>query len=299
MAGDVRPHLEAHVEPVAEGRAPVSFLVDYDGTISLVDIGDELVTRHYPDQAELARKDALYEAGQMGSRELIAWDMEVLPRDPELMLREAAAMPQDRAFPGFVAAVRARGAQVEVVSDGLGFYVRSNLAALGPTDVAVATNENRLAGGEGMSFPYGHPTCFVCGTCKRERVRLHQGASRVAVFIGDGTSDRYAAAHADVVFATGNLARICEAEGWPYVSWRNFEDVTAQVERAFSDGRLPGSPDELPEWRVHWGRPPGPFICGPEVWGPGRTTPGRKAPGHPPQAESVPEPEPDPMSADA
>jgi len=200
--------------------------------------------------------------------------MEVLPREPEMLVREAAAMPHDEAFGGFVDAVRGRGAQVEVVSDGLGFYVRSNLAALGVTDVPIATNENRLNGGAGMSFPYGHPSCYVCGTCKRERVRLHQAAGRVAVFIGDGTSDRYAAAHADIVFATGSLARICTAEGWPYFAWSNFEEVAHEVDRAFNDGRLPRAAGELPEWRARWGRPPGPFICGPEVWGPGRTSPG-------------------------
>ena len=37
------------------------------------------------------------------------------------------------------------------------------------------------------------------------------------MFIGDGTSDRFAAAHADVAFAKESLARICEAEGWPFV----------------------------------------------------------------------------------
>lgn len=223
----------------------------------------------------LAEKDALYEAGRIGSRELIMWDMDVLPRDPELLRIAAAGMPQDDDFPGFVAAVRDRGAHVEVVSDGLGFYVRPNLAALGVTDVPVATNENLLEdGGAGMSFPYGHPSCFVCGTCKRERVRLHQTAGRVVVFIGDGTSDRYAAAHADLVFAKDSLARICEEQGWAFVPWRRFADLIPQVGGAFGDGRLPGTPDDLPAWRATHAPAPRAFICGPEVWGPGRTTPG-------------------------
>lgn len=186
-------------------------------------------------------------------------------------------MPQDEHFPAFVETVRGRGAQVEVVSDGLGFYVRSNLAALGITDVPVATNDNRVEdGGAGMSFPFGHPSCFVCGTCKRERVRLHQAAGRVVVFIGDGTSDRFAAAHADMVFAKDSLARICAAEGWPYLAWHGFADATQQVEAAFADGRLPSTSEDLPDWRAHHARAPRPFICGPEVWGPGRMTPVRR-----------------------
>ena len=233
------------------------------------------MNRHYPDRVELARIDALYDAGELGSRELILWDMDVLPRDAELLRREAAEMPQDEDFPQFVASVRDRGAHVEVVSDGFGFYVSSNLAALGVGDLFVATNENRVGEGRaGVSFPFGHPSCFVCGTCKRERVRLHQAAGRVAVFIGDGTSDRYAAAHADMVFAKGSLARICSAEGWPFHAWESFDDVTSQVQRAFEDGLLPTDPDALIFWRAEHSSGPRPFICGPEVWGPGRTTPG-------------------------
>jgi len=203
------------------------------------------------------------------------WDMDVLPRDADLLRREAAQMPHDPAFPGFVGAVRGRGAQVEIVSDGLGFYVESNLASIGVTDVFVATNANLVRdGGQGMSFPFSHPSCFVCGTCKRERVRLHQAAGRVVVFIGDGTSDRYGAAHADMVFAKESLARICRAEGWPFIAWSSFVDVSEEVERAFADGRLPASADDLASWRATYGHAPRPFICGPEVWGPGRTTPG-------------------------
>lgn len=222
----------------------------------------------------LAEKDALYAAGRMGSRELLIWDMDVLPADPDLLRQAATEMPQDAGFPGFVAAVRKRGAHVEIVSDGLAFYVRPNLAALGVPDLPIATNENRLGdGGAGMSFPFGHPTCFVCGTCKRERVRLHQAAGRVVVFVGDGTSDRFAAAHADMIFAKESLAEICEAESWPYVEWERFDDVLSDVERAFADGRLPQTLDDIDTWRGTHARPPRPFICGPEVWGLGRTTP--------------------------
>lgn len=205
----------------------------------------------------------------------MVWDMDVLPRDADLLRQSASEMPQDESFPEFVATVRDRGGYVEVVSDGLGFYVRPNLAALGVSDLPVATNDNRVgAGGAGVSFPYGHPTCHVCGTCKRERVRIHQASGRVVVFVGDGTSDRFAAAHADLVFAKESLARICEREGWPFSAWHRFDDVTAEVERAFGDGRLPPTPDELPRWRAEHARAPRPFICGPEVWGHGRTRPG-------------------------
>jgi HAD superfamily phosphoserine phosphatase-like hydrolase len=268
------------VPEFVSGGAPVSFLIDYDGTISLVDMGDELLARNFPDSALIAAKDADYGAGRIGSREVMLWDMAVLPRDAALLRSAAASLPQDETFTAFVAAVQAAGAALEIVSDGLGFYVESNLARLDPelASLPVATNENRVDGPDGMSFPYGHPACFVCGTCKRERVRAHQAGGRVVVFVGDGTSDRYAAHHADVVFAKGSLERWCREAGWRYHPWDRFSSIEAWATAAFANGELPGRAADLEAWHRANGRPARDFICGPEVWGEGRTVPGR-APG--------------------
>lgn len=261
------PELPAH-------GAPVSLLVDFDGTISLLDVGDQLLAHLAPDPAAVEAKDALYAAGVVGSRDLMRWDMDVLPRNADLLRREAISISLDRGLLDLVAVVRERAGAIEVVSDGLGFYVDDMLASLGLHDIPVATNSNRLSGGgAGMGFPYGHPRCFVCGTCKRERVLAHQAAGHVVILVGDGTSDRYAAAHADVVFAKASLARICHAAGWPYQPWEGLSDVAGWLREAFADGRLPADADAYERWRALKGdRGPG-FICGPEVWGEGCTSP--------------------------
>lgn len=258
--------------------APLSVLLDFDGTISRVDVGDELMARHAPDLELVREKDRLYDLGAIGSRALMAWDMEVLPRDPELLRREAAAMPLDETVVPLVETVRAAGAVVEVVSDGMGFYVEGLLAGLG-LDLPVATNATVPGlGGAGMSFPYGHPTCLVCGTCKRQRVLLHRAAGRAVVLVGDGASDRYAAAHADVVFAKGSLARHCARLGREHLAWERLSDVTAWIVAALGDGRLPREAGELAAWSARW-RTADRWICGPEAWGEGRTTPPAPASG--------------------
>jgi hypothetical protein len=191
---------------------PVSFLVDYDGTISILDVGDELLRRHGPDAAKTAAQDAAYDAGRVGSRALMRWDMDVLPDDPRLLRDEAGAAPQDEGF-----------------------------------------------------------------SCKRERVRAHQALGRVVVFVGDGTSDRYAAFHADIVLAKGALAGFCEAAGWPFRRWADFTEVTAWLAAAVEEGSLPRRRADVPGWRAGHpsmaarGAPS--YICGPEAWGPGRTVP--------------------------
>jgi 2-hydroxy-3-keto-5-methylthiopentenyl-1-phosphate phosphatase len=266
----------APLVPVFPPGAPVSVLVDYDGTVSLRDVGDVLIYEHATiDRAIVAARDADYDAGRAGSRELTPWNMEILPRDPALLREIAAAIPQDATFVSFAAAVRAAGAAIEIVSDGLGFYVETNLTRLDPglADLPIATNENAVAGAAGVAFPYGHPDCFVCGTCKRERVRAHEAGGRVVVFVGDGQSDRYAAHHADIVFAKAALLDWGRATGRGFLPWGRFADIEAWFVAALADGRLPARTADLPSWRaVH--RPLRPdFICGPEAWGPGRTVP--------------------------
>ncbi len=265
------------VPPGIGAGAPVSFLVDYDGTIARLDVTDHLLERFAADPTWRARDDE-YVEGLVGSRELLAWDLTILGADEATLDAEAAAQPHDETFRDFVAAVRAHGAEIEVVSDGLGFYLQPALERLGTGDVPIATNLAHFPGGSGgravMDFPYGHPSCFVCGTCKRDRVLRHRATGRAVVFIGDGISDRFGAAHADVVFAKASLARMCETEGWSYEPWDRFAEITAWVEAAFADGRLPDSPEALPGWRARHAPAPRAFICGPEVWGEGRTTPG-------------------------
>jgi HAD superfamily phosphoserine phosphatase-like hydrolase len=245
---------------------PIAVLLDYDGTVSVRDVGDDLMSRFVPDQAAVAEMDARYLAGEVGSRDLIGWDMGMLPDDPALLRAHAAEVPQDPGVVDLVALCRAHDITVEVVSDGLGFYVASNLALLGLGDLPVATNRNLVSGGAaGVSFPFAHPSCTVCGTCKRERVRVHQERGRLVLFVGDGPSDRYAAWHADITFAKGSLRAWCEAAGVPIEPWQRLDDVTAWLRVSLASGSLPSDANDVTRWRASRGRRRPDFICGPEA----------------------------------
>jgi 2-hydroxy-3-keto-5-methylthiopentenyl-1-phosphate phosphatase len=259
-------------ERVAQGL-PLAFLVDFDGTIARTDVQEMLLVEHSTDPAWRER-DNDYLAGRAGSRALIDYNLRVLQHDPALLRATADAQPHDETFPDFAHWVQQHGARLEVVSDGLGFYVHDCLTRMGLPDVPVATNEfDPDREPWSASFPYGHPDCFVCGTCKRERVRSHQAAGWLVLFVGDGASDYYAAAHADVIFAKHRLAEVCRAEGWPWVAWDVFADVVAWTEQALSQGSLPGSPEAVGPWREACYPGGRPFVCGPEVWGDGRRNP--------------------------
>jgi 2-hydroxy-3-keto-5-methylthiopentenyl-1-phosphate phosphatase len=260
MGGEVGPS----VAPLAPGDAPLAILVDYDGTIALTDVGDTIMAEHVPGAWEAM--SAVYDAGRMGSRRLMEAEMAMVDAaDGGAAIRAtAAAQPHDPGFVPFVRHAQAAGIPVEVVSDGFGFYLRPALVALGLADLPVVTNRTTFRdGGARIDFPNGHPTCFVCGTCKRARVLAHQAAGRAVVFIGDGESDRYAAGHADVIFAKRALVPICVANGWPFQRWTDFAEIDAWLEETVAAWRAD------PRW-PHVPRPVArPFFCGPEVWGDG------------------------------
>src|SRR6185295_2688771 len=166
--------------------------------------------------------------------------------------------------PGFVPLVRraqSAGIPVEVVSDGFGFFIGPALERLGVAELPVITATTTFAAGRAeIAFPNGHPSCFVCGTCKRQRVLAQQAAGRAVVFIGDGESDRYAAGYADVVFAKRSLVPICVANGWPFQRWTEFAEIHAWLNELLDAWRRDPATPAMP-------RPVRkPFFCGPEVW---------------------------------
>jgi HAD superfamily phosphoserine phosphatase-like hydrolase len=245
------------VPPLRPGEPPLAILVDYDGTIALTDVSDTVMAEHVPGIWE--SEAAAYDAGLMGSRRLMELEMALVDVPGEALLATAAAQPHDPGFVPFVRRARAAGVVVEVVSDGFGFFIGPALERLGVGDLTVVTAVTRFTGRRAsIDFPNGHPTCLVCGTCKRNRVLAHQAAGRAVVFVGDGESDRYAAGYSDIVWAKRALVRICLEAGWAFHRWTEFDEIDAWLEATVEAWRR--DPATLP------GPVTRPFFCGPEVW---------------------------------
>lgn len=262
---DVQPP----IPPLRDEEPPLALLIDYDGTISLTDVTDQVMAEHVPGVWEEAA--ALYDAGRMGSRRLMAWEMDLVEADPAALLSTAAEQPHDPGFVPLVRAAQAAGIPIEIVSDGFGFFIRPALEALGVGELPVVTARTVFTDRRArLEFPNGHPTCWVCGTCKRQRVLAHRAAGRRVVFIGDGESDRYAAGYADVVFAKRLLERICVEAGWPFQRWTGFGEISSWLTAALAAWRA--DPASLPPV-APFEPPPNGLFCGPEAWGDGLVDP--------------------------
>ena len=244
---------------------PIAILVDYDGTIAQTDVTDTILAEFMNEAWEDRVAD--YDAGRVGSRALMTWEVGCITAPPERLLAAAATQPHDPTFAPFARAALAAGIRVEVVSDGLGFFIEPALRSLGMGELPVITAATTFGPDGGrIAYPHGNPDCFVCGTCKRNRVLAHQADGRLVVFIGDGESDLYAAGYADVVFAKRSLVRICLERGWPFRRWTEFAEIHAWLDEVLA--AYAADPGSLPAQRR------APVFCGAEAWGPGRWNPG-------------------------
>jgi 2-hydroxy-3-keto-5-methylthiopentenyl-1-phosphate phosphatase len=252
---------------LSAGDLPIAILIDYDGTIAQTDVSDALMAEFVTDEWEA--RAAEYDAGLAGSRRLMEWEIGLITTSEAELTAIAAAQPHDPGFVSLVRRARGAGVPVEVVSDGFGFFIPGALASLGVGDVPVTSAATTFdpAGRPSISFPNGHPSCFVCGTCKRERVVAHRAAGRAVVFIGDGESDRYAAGYSDLVFAKRALVRLCTENGWPFRRWTELAEVDAWLDEVVAAWQADPATPLLPQPSDHG------FFCGPEVWGAGRWDP--------------------------
>lgn len=262
--------IDPAVPPLEDGRLPLSILIDYDGTISLTDVTEQLLAQ-FVNEVVWEEAEASYDAGLMGSRRLMAWEVSLIEADPDALRSWAAAQPHDPGFAAFVQRAKSADIPIEIVSDGYGFFIQPALDALGVGDLPIVTASTTFDGRRAsIAFPNGHPTCLVCGTCKRRRVLAHRASGRRVVYIGDGESDRYAAGYSDVVFAKRSLERICLEAGWPFRRWTAFKEIDSWLASTLAawqadPGVLPGLPPEALPLRG--------YFCGPEVWGDGLVDP--------------------------
>jgi 2-hydroxy-3-keto-5-methylthiopentenyl-1-phosphate phosphatase len=215
--------------------APLVIMTDFDATITAVDIGDQVIDRLAPLAPDAVRRLA---SGNLTPRQI--WE-ETIPRalrQPDALAALAGSAAIDPAFPAFVQWCRAAAIPLAVVSDGFRFYIEPILERCGLSGLTVFCNETR---GSDLQWPNGNPYCDHCGCCKAQIVRRARAAGSRVIYVGDGTSDFYAACQADWVFARATLERYVREQGSPYFPFPGFayvREVIARHLEAFRAGTM-------------------------------------------------------------
>jgi 2,3-diketo-5-methylthio-1-phosphopentane phosphatase len=226
-----------------------AIVVDFDGTACLDDVAARLLERFGDPGWE--RWDERWERGEVSGHAVLTEQLAMLRADRDTMTRFAVEQcTMDPTFRPFVSWAESHDIPVEIASDGFAFYIPPLLQREGLGHLEVHTNRSVFdhdAGPARIEFPNRNDGCARCGTCKMatvQRVRREYGHT---AFVGEGSSDRYGAFYADVVFAKDTLVDHCRRAGVPFLPYEDFEDVRAVLEEIEV---VPGAvePPTCPGW---------------------------------------------------
>jgi 2-hydroxy-3-keto-5-methylthiopentenyl-1-phosphate phosphatase len=211
-----------------ETRKQLLVITDFDGTLSLTDVGYEVLLKFSRQGWDDIDRD--YCEGRIGSMEAYGRICAILGGTREDMLQFVAENAViDPHFEEFYAFCRKSGIDVKVVSDGLDFYIDFILRRHGLSDIPFFSNVMTFLDGkpQAIEFPHANDTCNKCGTCKNNILESCRAGYEKIVYVGDGYSDLCPARKADLVFAKGILwTRLSKKEQKGVRKYRSFSDVT-------------------------------------------------------------------------
>jgi 2-hydroxy-3-keto-5-methylthiopentenyl-1-phosphate phosphatase len=229
------------------GPGAVVFL-DFDGTITPRDVTDVILDT-FADPAWLQLEDA-WLSGQIGSRECLAAQMALVTASRQQVDCLLDEIGVDPGFATLLDACARSAAPVHIISDGFDYCIgrilgRPDLNLLPRlTDSQIVSSTLQPDGVRWRAtFPHPpEPCAHGCATCKPTAMERLNAVGAVMVFVGDGISDRYAAARADIVFAKDKLAAYCENASIPYAPYDTLAGVATGIGRLLATGLpLPGS----------------------------------------------------------
>ena len=218
---------------------PTVFL-DFDGTVSCADIVDAILEQYASPDWLCVEEE--WRAGRVGSRECLRQQMALVRATPAAMNAIIDGIGIDPGFGALLESCAAGAVPIHIISDGFDYCIRRLLSrapatirsALHTVEVRASHLEPAAGRKWRTAFPFPEEPCIHgCATCKPAVMQALTPVGGSSVFVGDGLSDRYAAAAADLVFAKDNLALYCVQQGIVHVSFTSLADVAADLNERF------------------------------------------------------------------
>jgi 2-hydroxy-3-keto-5-methylthiopentenyl-1-phosphate phosphatase len=212
-------------------RLPLILVLDFDGTITDKDIGDEICDRFaHPSWKEIDEQWVRNEISLPEAQRKM-WALASAGRDEAVAYAHAIGHRR----PGLHAlldAVERQGGHAWLASGGFDFYVEALLGDEARRFSRRYYNASSFADGRiDVTFPHEHLACGRCAVCKGKVCDEAKALAERVVFVGDGSSDRCAIGRCDALFAVegGILDRHCAASGAPATRFTTFDEVTRKL----------------------------------------------------------------------
>ncbi|MFI5322682.1 MAG: MtnX-like HAD-IB family phosphatase [Thermodesulfobacteriota bacterium] len=214
---------EEMTEPIGKGDV---IFCDFDGTITIEDVVDKLLTLYADEHWKEIEK--LWEQRKIGSEECLKMQLRCIERIRESELfRFAFDIEIDPRFPDFLNSVRKKGIDFYIVSDGFDWLIKIILLNNGIPTLPVFANHLKIKNYVPVpSFPFKTRECYMkSGMCKCSIINTYK-RERTVTYIGDGESDICAVRKADIVFAKNRLSDYCRRNAIDFIEFSDFDDIT-------------------------------------------------------------------------
>jgi 2-hydroxy-3-keto-5-methylthiopentenyl-1-phosphate phosphatase len=220
----------------AESVKPVVFL-DFDGTITRRDVTDAILET-YADPQWL-RVEEEWKAGRMSSRECLTAQVALVTATQEELDFLLDDIEIDDGFVPLLETCSAHSVPAHIVSDGFDYCIQRILSRpslqLAPYLKGVQIVSSHLEPlGTRWTVEFTsscQPCVHGCATCKPAAMARLNTTGGPTIFVGDGLSDKYAAARADLVFAKDKLAAFCDAQAISYAPYDNLATIARLLDR--------------------------------------------------------------------
>lgn len=218
-----------------QSAQPVLFM-DFDGTITDRDAVDAILEK-FADERWL-EIEKQWRQGRIGSRDCLRAQMALVRATKRELDALIDSIQVDEGFALLLEICARHHLAVHIISDGFDYCIRRILerpqlklsGLLRQTRICSSHLEESGPNCWRTSFSYFKQTCgHGCATCKPAVMSLLNRASAPAIFVGDGLSDRYAAASADLVFAKNSLAAYCREQAIQYVPFEELDEIAAYL----------------------------------------------------------------------
>ncbi len=212
-------------------KLPLILILDFDGTVTEKDIGDEICSRFADESWKAIDEQWVRNELTLPEAQRRMWALARCTRDEAVQHARDVGNPR----PGLHAlldAVERAGGEVWLASGGFDFYVEALLADESPRFARRYYNTTRFfEGGVEVAFPHEALACSRCAVCKGKVCDEAKTLAERVIFVGDGSSDRCAVGRCNTLFAVegGILDRHCAERGAPAERFRTFDEVTRSI----------------------------------------------------------------------
>lgn len=201
--------------------------VDFDGTITLEDVG-EAIFRKFGEDEKVKKiiEDLL--SDKISSRK--CWDdlcKSVNVINKSELDEFIDSLDIDPTFIPFVKFCNEKGIEMVVLSDGFDYYIERLFNKTGLSGLKYYSNK-LFVNDKGIlktEYPYFDNNSPTSANCKKNHIINHSSDEDYTVYIGDGNSDKEAAPYCDFIFAKDGLSRFCSVEKISFYPFRDFTEV--------------------------------------------------------------------------